>query len=367
MRFNLNESNISRHFMTKKEERVKTELIELLKNKRHAKYAARLALFDLNIVPLSVDSHFAAAISFDEGTIFISEGFLNGDRAVFEQLDVVLRHELAHNLLMHQVRMMHELGEEQYIHVKFSDSLHRLWNILEDDEISNTRYTAQDKVLVRNLLINGETISGLVTEDHRSGWENMTLEQMYQTVKEDDAVTINNWSDPKNAARVFSDDIILSHLAQSKVMYADTKSPSELQVSPEVFLKSRSFKEYPEHVRKIITDLYDGFPESQTNETGISVKITKAIQDIASSSPVEYVNVQTSTGDYVQIVTPEEKWLAVQFLKAMLQAPGSNYTKDQRDAYNDAIRTYDNDAYSDEDLQNILKELSELDDIDSKI
>lgn len=38
-----------------------------------------------------------------------------------------------------------------------------------DDEISNKKYTDEDKEIVRNMWLNGRLIGGLVTEDHRDG------------------------------------------------------------------------------------------------------------------------------------------------------------------------------------------------------
>jgi hypothetical protein len=162
------EAGIEKHFMTREERIAKKKLIDLLVKNHHVKYAKRLAMFDINIVPLTVKGgrNFTAAISFDEGVIYISEGFLQHE-SLFFQLDVLLRHELAHNLLMHQIRMMEKLGPELTKHFFSSASLHDLLNIIEDLEISNTRYTAADKEIVRKMWLNGRLISGLVTDDIR--------------------------------------------------------------------------------------------------------------------------------------------------------------------------------------------------------
>ena len=107
------EAVLVKHFMTPHEIALRKRLEALLKDDgkghHHAKYAERLSKFDINIVPVKDDPEFTAAISFDEGVIYISEGFLT-DKALFFQLNVLMRHELAHNLLMHQIRMMHKLG-----------------------------------------------------------------------------------------------------------------------------------------------------------------------------------------------------------------------------------------------------------------
>jgi hypothetical protein len=162
-----------KEFMTKREQALKKRLIALLKDDgkghKHARYAERLADFDIKIVPLGYEPE-TAAISFDEGLIYINEGFLS-DSDTFFQLNVLMRHEMAHNLLMHQIRMARQMqakyGKSGETRIALSKSLHELNNIIEDFEISNTRYTAEDKLTVRNMYLNGELIGGLVTEDHR--------------------------------------------------------------------------------------------------------------------------------------------------------------------------------------------------------
>ena len=120
-----------RAFMTDRELALKKALINLLrddgKGHHHAKYAARLEKFDVRIVPLAADPRFTAAISFDEGVIYVGEGLL-ADPSVFGQLNVILRHELSHNLLMHQIRLMRKIPH--YDKIAKSVSIHTLINIL---------------------------------------------------------------------------------------------------------------------------------------------------------------------------------------------------------------------------------------------
>ena len=65
----------AKEYMTDTEKALKKRLIALLKNDgrghRHAKFAARLADFDVKIVPLGKQPE-TAAISFDEGVIYIN-------------------------------------------------------------------------------------------------------------------------------------------------------------------------------------------------------------------------------------------------------------------------------------------------------
>jgi hypothetical protein len=119
-----------RTFMTKREEKLKAELIDLLKKNRHAKYAERLKYFNINIVPVSGpegDPNFTAAIFFENGTIYISEGFL-ANPSTFAQLDVIIRHELAHNLMMHQIRMAKKLKSLGIEELQTSSSIHNMIN-----------------------------------------------------------------------------------------------------------------------------------------------------------------------------------------------------------------------------------------------
>jgi hypothetical protein len=184
----LESSDITRHFMTETERQTKKALCQLLIKRGHRKYAERFWKFDFNIIDAKKHPEFTAAISFDEATVFISSGFLGSGEGIFNQLDVLLRHELAHNLMMHQIRMMHIFKakhtndpDKAYERIKYSATIHQLLNIIEDFEISNRRYSATDKQIVRNMMLNGEIIGGLVTEDNR-GWENLSLEAMYEEI-----------------------------------------------------------------------------------------------------------------------------------------------------------------------------------------
>jgi hypothetical protein len=209
------------------------------KGHHHAKYAERLANFDIQIVPLKADPNFTASIRFDRAIIYISEGFLN-DPATFFQLNVLLRHELAHNLLMHQIRMAYRLGEEAHKHMSLSQTLHDLHNIIADDEISNRKYSDDDKSIVRNMILNGRAIGGLVTEDHRKSWINMTLEEMYdQICVEIDKIQAKlraGWTMTDIAAESPSDLITNSILGT--YIYSDIQSASMIDIPLANFISS---------------------------------------------------------------------------------------------------------------------------------
>ena len=103
----LEASNITKHFMTREERAVKLQLCQLLIDRGHRKYAERFWKLDFNIIDSKKRPNFTAAISFDEATVFLSDGFLGSGQGIFNQLDVLLRHEMAHNLMMHQIRLMY--------------------------------------------------------------------------------------------------------------------------------------------------------------------------------------------------------------------------------------------------------------------
>jgi hypothetical protein len=163
-----------REVMTNREKALKKKLIALLrddgKGHRHAKYAERLEDFIVKIVALEDDPEMTAAVNFEEVTIYISEGFLT-DPDTFYQLNVLMRHELAHYLMQHQIRMLDKLiskyGKDEGTRMSMSIAIHKLLNIIEDFEISNKRYTEADKLIVKNMTLNFEVIGGLVTEEIR--------------------------------------------------------------------------------------------------------------------------------------------------------------------------------------------------------
>jgi hypothetical protein len=307
-----------REYKTDIEKRLKKKLIALLrddgKGHRHAKYAERLELFDIQIVPLKVNPNHTADISFDRGIIRIGEGFLN-DPATFYQLNVLLRHELAHNLLMHQVRMAYHLGEESYGHVKFSQSLARLQNIIADDEISNRKYSAEDKIIVRNMMLNGRVIGGLVTEDHRKDWVNMTIEEMYDNL----VAEIAKIQDELLAGRSMADlavekaDDFISREILDTYIYVDIDSESDIEgVTLKDFIKSGCRTEegqWAKSYRDIAEVIYKELDGVTLNDA----EVRKMLLKVAKSSPVEQVDLFDN--DSIILYTPEEKYVAVEVLK----------------------------------------------------
>ncbi len=373
----LESSGITRHFMTDRERKTKKALCQLLINKGHRKYAERFWKFDFNIIDSKKHPDFTAAISFDEATVFISDGFLGSNEAIFNQLDVLLRHELAHNLMMHQIRMMHVFKrlhkndpDEAYAHIKYSASLHEILNIIEDFEISNKRYTDADKKIVKAMTLNGRVISGLITEEHRSNWANMPLEAMYNELS-NELIAINSairsdpdWQPTKNGYSWGEVDQIKYEGAKIIASYTNIMKPSGIRAPIEIFIKSKAFSKFADIYKKLMTAIYDAFKEFETDAEKQS--LLDIVKSIAVTGPQETFDIiSPKTGEVVAtLYTPEDKMLANEVLKNL--GGNINYdplkfnikkktnSKEYKDAWNKVITTLDKKQFDDDTLNQVL-------------
>lgn len=407
------EAGIEKHFMTKDERIAKKKLIDLLVKNHHVKYAKRLSKFDINIVPLTVKGgrNFTAAISFDEGVIYISEGFLQHE-SLFFQLDVLLRHELAHNLLMHQIRMMKKLGPELTKHFFSSASLHDLLNIIEDLEISNTRYTAADKEIVRKMWLNGRLISGLVTDDIRKEWLTMPVEAMYEELTKE-ATKVNNLviaslDDPygdeamelASKLQGESPDFIyhslmgnLNYSAASGVVNEPSRASGSLKdfISGKAYFYAGKDPETGKPIRIYYKGLHEFHQEllSRLNEIITAEdtiyseedEIERVITEISKTGPLQLYTLGdrkkdgSTSGKTVDLLAPEIKLLAIEFLKkasskvrqssknpnkTKVKVQQETHSQEYIDSYNETIRKYDSSKYSDEDLINVITALDDI-------
>jgi hypothetical protein len=372
----LESSDITKHFMTGRERQVKKQLCQLLIDRGHRKYAERFWKLDFNIIDSSKHPDFTAAISFDEATVFISDGFLGNGQGIFNQLDVLLRHEMAHNLMMHQIRLMYIFKklhandpEEAYTFISYSSSLHDLLNIIEDFEISNRRYSSADKQIVRNMMLNGRVIGGLVTEDQR-GWDKMSLEQMYEELSKE-LIRINSEirSDPswqpssRTANGRTSVDSIEYSTARAISVYTNVMKPSGIKAPIDVFMKSKIYKNWPEVFQNLVKKLYEAFKDFSSDAD--KQLLLDIVSDIAVTSPQETFDVVSpKTGKVIcTLYTPENKLIAADILKNI--AGHINYdplkfnvkrkknTQEYKDAWNNVIGKLDSSKFDDETLQQI--------------
>lgn len=371
----LESSAITRHFMTDRERRTKKALCQLLIDKGHRKYAERFWKLDFNIVDSSKHPDFTAAISFDEATVYVSDGFLGSGQGIFNQLDVLLRHELAHNLMMHQIRLMYVFKkihaddpDEAYEHIKYSASLHEILNWIEDFEISNRRYTTADKKIVRTMMLNGRLIGGLITEDHRQAWANMPLEAMYDELTKE-LIKIHSeirsdpsWAPIKDGTYNIPDPLKMKG-AKIIASYSDAMKPSSIKSPIDVFLKSKSFQNFAPVYQKLVTTIYEALKDIDAEAE--KAKILDLVTAIAATGPQEkFVLTHPITGEILcKLYTPEDKMLANDILKNL--AGNINYnpmkfnvkrktnSKEYKDAWNKIIKTLDSQQFDDDTLGQI--------------
>ena len=379
----LESSGITKHFMTGEERAVKKALCQLLIDRGHRKYAERFWKLDFNIISSKKHPDFTAAISFDEATVYLSDGFLGSGQGIFNQLDVLLRHEMAHNLMMHQIRMMYVFKkihandpDEAYEFISYSSTLHDLLNIIEDFEISNKRYSPKDKDIVRNMMLNGEIISGLVTEDQR-GWDKMSLEQMYDELSKEliqihSAIRSNPYWEPKRSVRNGRSaiDSIEYSTAKAVSLYSNVMKPSGIRAPIDVFMTSKIYKKWPEAFQKLVKKLYDMFKDFTSDAD--KQLLLDIVSDIATTSPQETFDVlNPKTAEVVcTLYTPETKLIAADILKNL--AGNINYdplkfsvkrktnTQEYKDAWNATIGKLDSSKYDDETLQQILNAIEAM-------
>lgn len=172
--------------MTVQERALKRWLKRRLRSQGYVTYAKLLSEFEVRALP--PDANEVAYIVPDKGEIWLNPNIND------YQASVLVRHEILHEFLQHQKRMMEklanekgfdptELTDQQINELKHDIYSTPLTNIAGDYEISNRGYTQDDKEQVRNLMINGQLLSGLVTEDDHPEWVNLSLEEMYDELR----------------------------------------------------------------------------------------------------------------------------------------------------------------------------------------
>lgn len=154
--------------MTKREFLAKKEIRNILAKEGYPTYSYLIQDFDIH---LTKDPNVIGYMIPDKGVIVINEGL------DLEQVSVIVRHEILHEYLNHAKRFENHIGADAYN--SRSQSQHQNMNIAGDYEISNRGYTERDKRNVRNIRINGQKLSGLVTEIDHPDWVGLTAEEMY--------------------------------------------------------------------------------------------------------------------------------------------------------------------------------------------
>lgn len=171
--------------MTKEEKFAKQYIQTKLAKEGYPTYASLLGFFDLN---LTNNPQVVAFMEPSKGRIVVNRG-LDDD-----QVSVVIRHEILHHYLQHEDRLLKKLSiesgldYEQLTDIELDDLKHVLYgntdfNMAGDYEISNLAYTDADKRVIRQINLNGQILSGLVTEDDHPEWVELSVEEMYDELK----------------------------------------------------------------------------------------------------------------------------------------------------------------------------------------
>ena len=180
--------------MTRREKAAKDEIMKILKKEGYVTYAKLLSNFDVN---LTTNPKYVGYIDLRTGTMVLNEGL------DIDQVSVIVRHEILHEYLEHIRRLLVHLAQKQGLDFDELDDLqikelkrdllkNKVFNYAGDYEISNRGYTEADKETVRNIQLNGQTLSGLVTEDEHPDWVNLSVEELYDKISEMEPPKIEN-------------------------------------------------------------------------------------------------------------------------------------------------------------------------------
>ena len=176
--------------MSARDKLVKEQLIKHLIDNGYGTYAKRLKEFEVFVADMFNGVPINTAAMFPEtGEIVINPGFfeLPDENQAWNQLSVLIRHEMLHFLLVHEKRLFDHLKatdpkfEETYRRA----SVHQLANYAMDWELSDIGYDAHDKEVVRVMTLNGEVIGGLILSDDHPEWVNKPMEELYELIKKE--------------------------------------------------------------------------------------------------------------------------------------------------------------------------------------
>jgi len=152
------------------EKAAKYQITQILRKQGYPTYAKLFDLFDLK---LTDDPQTIGYMIPGKALIVINKN-LNTN-----QVSTIVRHEILHEYFSHGPRG--QAFEKAHANLKPN---HDLSNIAADFDISNKGYTDADKATVRSIALGDEILTGLVTEDQYPGWENLSYEEMYEKLLE---------------------------------------------------------------------------------------------------------------------------------------------------------------------------------------
>jgi hypothetical protein len=169
---------------------VKEQLIEHLIDHGYGTYAKRLKEFDVYVADMFMGIPIETAAMFPEtGDIVINPGFfdLPDEAQAWDQLSVLIRHEMLHFLLVHEKRLIDHLmaTDPNFEETYRQASIHQIANYAMDWELSEQGYDEHDKEVVRIMTLNGEVIGGLILSDDHPEWLHKPMEELFELVKKE--------------------------------------------------------------------------------------------------------------------------------------------------------------------------------------
>ena len=173
--------------MTREEKIAKSYLKRVLNTGGYPTYAKLFDKFEFNFTN---DPGVVAYLDVRNGIIVANRGLDEN------QISVIIRHEILHNYLNHEKRLLDKLAKEKGLDPDTLDDIpiedlrrdlysNTDFNIAGDYEISNRGYTDKDKETVRNIQLNGRILSGLVTEDDHPEWVDMSIEELFDEIRKE--------------------------------------------------------------------------------------------------------------------------------------------------------------------------------------
>lgn len=167
----------------------KREIDLYLRKEGYVTYADRLQDIDFIIADVYRGERIEVAAMFeDRAEMVINPAMVDEDsfaseadrEKMMQQLSVLVRHELLHFLLVHSRRF------EDYLIKKDPNwrqtfrgySIYEISNIAADYDLSQAGYDDHDKQVVRNMTRSGKVIGGLILSDQHPEWINLTYEEL---------------------------------------------------------------------------------------------------------------------------------------------------------------------------------------------
>lgn len=176
--------------MTARDKLVKEQLIQRLIDTGYGTYAKRLKEFEVFVADMFNGVPIRTAAMFPEtGEIVINPGFfeLADEEQAWNQLSVLIRHEMLHFLLVHEKRLFDHLvaTDPNFKETYEKASIHQIANYAMDWELSELGYDEDDKEVVRVMTLNGEVIGGLILSDDHPEWLHKPMEDLFELVKKE--------------------------------------------------------------------------------------------------------------------------------------------------------------------------------------